>query len=166
MQPHPQYAPVPQLPAKRKRAVPLFVAILMTAGALLIGGLFGGAIGAAGAGATAAGATVAPTSSAPASTSKLAAKPAATTPAAPPKPAVKPAATIEDGVWTVGDDVPAGAYKVTAAVSEGCYWSITKSGTNGSDIIDNALPKGGVPRVTLKKGQDFETNRCGTWRKL
>lgn len=156
-QPHPTYAPVPHAqprPPKRKRTVPLFVAGLMTAGALLIGGLFGGAIGAAGASSTAAGPTVATVSSA-----------AVPTPSA--KLAAKPAATIEDGVWTVGDDVPAGTYKVTAALTAGagCYWKITKTGTNGSDIIDNALPKGGLPRVTLKKGQDFETKRCGTWRK-
>lgn len=85
---------------------------------------------------------------------------------APPKPAPAAKPTIEDGIWTVGEDIPAGTYKVTAKVNGmDCYWSITKSGTNGSDIIDNALPTGGLPKVTLKKGQDFETNRCGTWKK-
>jgi hypothetical protein len=80
-----------------------------------------------------------------------------------PPPAAKP--TIEDGVWTVGEDIPAGTYKVTEKISGMCYWAITKSGTNGSDIIDNDIPSGGLPRVTIKKGQDFETNGCGTWKK-
>lgn len=82
--------------------------------------------------------------------------------------APKPAATIDDGVWTVGEDIAPGTYKVTKPLSGelACYWKITKTGSNGSDIIDNALPRGGLPRVTLRAGQDFETKRCGTWRKL
>lgn len=72
---------------------------------------------------------------------------------------------IDDGVWTVGTDMPAGTYRTTEAVSSDCYWSITKTGTNGSDIVQNGIPGGGRPSVTLKKGQDFETQRCGTWRK-
>lgn len=71
-----------------------------------------------------------------------------------------------DGVWTVGEDIPPGTYKVTAAVSAGCYWSITVSGSNGDNIVANALPSGGYPKVTLKKGQDFETEDCGTWKKV
>lgn len=86
---------------------------------------------------------------------------------APAKLAPKTVPSIDDGVWTVGEDVPAGTYKVTAALAAGagCYWKISTSGTNGRDIVDNALPKGGLPRVTLAAGQDFETKRCGTWRK-
>lgn len=81
-----------------------------------------------------------------------------------PPASVAPAApSISDGTWTVGEDVPAGTYKVTGAGST-CYWSITKSGSNGADIIDNHLG-GGNLRVTLKAGQDFETARCGTWVK-
>ena len=72
---------------------------------------------------------------------------------------------IEDGTWTVGLDFPAGTYRVTSNVSAGCYWAITKTGTNGRDIVANDLPSGGRPQVTLKKGQDFETDGCGTWHK-
>lgn len=81
-------------------------------------------------------------------------------PAAP----AKPANSIDDGTWTVGEDIPAGTYKTTGS-GETCYWSITKSGSNGDDIINNHIG-GGNLRVTLKKGQDFETARCGTWTKI
>lgn len=87
----------------------------------------------------------------------------AKTPDAPKTPAAPAAPQIADGTWTVGEDFPAGTYK-TVGASETCYWSITKSGTNGEDIINNHLG-GGNLRVTLKSGQDFETKRCGTWQK-
>lgn len=79
---------------------------------------------------------------------------------------IEAAPEVDDGVWTVGVDLPAGKYRTTEAVSSDCYWSITKTGTNGSDIVQNGIPGGGRPSVTLKKGQDFETQRCGTWRKV
>lgn len=75
------------------------------------------------------------------------------------------AVTITDGTWTVGEDIPAGRYKVTEAIVGDCYWGITRSGTNGDDIIANDIVKGGLPAVTLAKGQDFETTRCGIWIK-
>lgn len=101
----------------------------------------------------------APTTTAPAAKPT----PAKTTKAPPPPPPV-----IEDGTWTVGDDVPPGVYKVNARIDSGamCYWAITKTGSNGGDIIANDLPSGGRPSVVLKKGQDFETERCGTWTRV
>jgi hypothetical protein len=74
--------------------------------------------------------------------------------------------TIDDGVWTVGTDIKAGTYKVTEAVSGSCYWAITKTGSNGSNIIENDIVEGGRPQVTLKRGQDFESSDCGTWSKM
>jgi len=82
------------------------------------------------------------------------------------KPPPPPAPTIDDGTWTVGVDLPAGKYRVTANVGSGCYWKITKSGTNGEDIIANDIPGGGRPTVTVKAGQDFSTTECGTWTKI
>ena len=73
--------------------------------------------------------------------------------------------TIEEGTWTVGTDIKAGTYRVTESVGRSCYWAIYRSGTNGSDIIQNDIPGGGRPTVTLSKGQDFTTKRCGSWRK-
>jgi hypothetical protein len=73
---------------------------------------------------------------------------------------------IKDGTWVVGSDIGTGTYKVTAAVTSRCYWEIDRSGTNGSDIIDNDIPGGGLPQVTLSVGQDFKSSNCGTWTKI
>lgn len=73
--------------------------------------------------------------------------------------------TIQDGTWTIGTDKPAGVYR-SSGPEEFCYWAILKTGSNGNDIIANDLPRGGHPQVTLKKGQDFETDNCGTWTKV
>ena len=86
-----------------------------------------------------------------------------TSPAKAPPP---PPPSITDGMWTVGVDFPAGRYRTTANVGSDCYWEIDRSGTNGHDIVDNDLPSGGRPSVTLKKGQDFKTQDCGKWSKV
>lgn len=77
----------------------------------------------------------------------------------------KAAGTIGDGTWVVGTDIEAGTYKAKADVGSKCYWGIFASGTNGSDIIANDLPGGGLPSVTLAAGQDFKSSRCGSWEK-
>jgi hypothetical protein len=75
--------------------------------------------------------------------------------------------SVEDGVWTVGVDMPAGKYRTTANVDSRCYWQISKTGGDGlGDIVANDLPGGGRPQVTLKAGQDFKTDNCGTWHKV
>ena len=79
--------------------------------------------------------------------------------------AQKAANTITAGTWTVGKDVEAGTYRTTAAVSSGCYWEITVTGSNGGDIVENDLPSGGYPTVILSPGQTFDSNRCGSWLK-
>jgi hypothetical protein len=63
--------------------------------------------------------------------------------------------------------VPAGAYKVTSAVDPDamCYWKISQTG-KPDNIIDNDIVKGGRPTVTVKRGQDFTTNDCGTWAQV
>ncbi|MFC4003804.1 hypothetical protein ACFS2C_14940 [Prauserella oleivorans] len=71
---------------------------------------------------------------------------------------------ITDGVWTVGVDIDPGTYRAQG-VSDMCYWEITASGSNGYDIVENDLPGGGNPTVTLSDGQDFTTHSCGEWRK-
>jgi hypothetical protein len=72
--------------------------------------------------------------------------------------------TVSDGIWTVGVDIEPGTYRATD-VGEDCYWGIYKSGTNGDEIINNDIPGGGNPTVTLSEGQDFESARCGEWTK-
>ncbi|ALO65813.1 hypothetical protein AS189_04040 [Arthrobacter alpinus] len=77
----------------------------------------------------------------------------------------KEANTISDGTWVVGVDIEAGSYKAASSVGSSCYWAILVSGTNGDDIINNDLPGGGLPSVTLAAGQDFKSSRCGSWAK-
>lgn len=77
----------------------------------------------------------------------------------------KEAKTITDGTWVVGVDIEAGSYKANSSVGSSCYWAILASGTNGDDIINNDLPGGGLPSVTLTAGQDFKSSRCGSWTK-
>lgn len=57
------------------------------------------------------------------------------------------------------------AEQLENSVDSDCYWAVLQTGTNGSDIIENGIPGGGRPTVTVKKGQDFESQRCGTWVK-
>jgi hypothetical protein len=71
--------------------------------------------------------------------------------------------SIGEGVWTVGVDVEPGTYRVAEPLAGECYWKITASGTNGADIVENDIPTGGRPTVTLRKGQDFTNNGCGTF---
>jgi hypothetical protein len=73
--------------------------------------------------------------------------------------------TVGDGTWTVGRNIDPGTYVATADVGSTCYWGIYASGSNGADIIQNDLPGGGRPSVTLSAGQDFKTSRCGSWTK-
>ncbi|MEV7132117.1 hypothetical protein AB0N24_04430 [Arthrobacter sp. NPDC093128] len=77
----------------------------------------------------------------------------------------KAANTVGDGTWTVGSDVEPGTYRAAAAVGSTCYWGIYRSGSNGGDIIENDIPGGGRPVVTLSAGQDFNSTRCGKWEK-
>ncbi|MBP2412273.1 hypothetical protein JOF48_001072 [Arthrobacter stackebrandtii] len=79
--------------------------------------------------------------------------------------AVKAKNTFGDGTRTVGRDIEPGSYIPTADVGSSCYWAILTTGTNGSDIVDNDLPGGGRPSVTLSEGQDFKSSRCGSWTK-
>lgn len=82
-------------------------------------------------------------------------------------PPAQAAATIEEGTWEVGADVAPGRYKTTEAVDAAgmCYWKITTTG-KPNDIVDNDIVTGGRPTVTIKKGQDFTTQDCGTWAKV
>lgn len=158
------------VPPKAKVHPASIVLAIIGGTALLCGGFLG--IGAIASGSAAARPSPSPiyiythTAAAAEPVAPVAAAPS-TSSAPPAAPAPPPAAaTIKDGKWTVGVDFPPGTYRTTAEVSSGCYWEITKSGTNGSsigDIVANDLPGGGRPSVTLEVGQDFKTGRCGTW---
>jgi hypothetical protein len=86
-------------------------------------------------------------------------------PKAAPAPAIPD--VIEDGLWEVGVDIQIGRYKVIEPVDPAafCYWQISPVGKPDT-IIDNGVVSGGRPIVTIKKGQTFETNGCGNWKKV
>ncbi|WUU81429.1 hypothetical protein OG790_08160 [Streptomyces cellulosae] len=90
-----------------------------------------------------------------------------------PKPAKKPGAatTVEgDGQYLVGEDMQAGTYKTAGpekgGIIENCYWARTKdaSGEFGAIIANDNLQ--GQGRVTVNKGEYFETNGCQEWTKV
>lgn len=87
------------------------------------------------------------------------------TPAPAPKPKPeKPA--IGEGVWHVGDDVPAGTYRAVTPVDPSglCYWMRAKDDA-GQNIVANGIPTGGRPQVTLRKGEWFTSQGCPIWVK-
>lgn len=73
------------------------------------------------------------------------------------------AKSVGEGVWTVGIDIEPGTYRTDAPLLGECYWEITPAGS--SDIIDNDIPTGGYPTVTLQDGQSFTNQGCGTFVK-
>ena len=77
----------------------------------------------------------------------------------------KAANTVGEGTWVVGTDLAPGTYRTAKPVGANCYWGVYRSGSNGSDILENDIPGGGHPVVTLAEGQDFKSSRCGTWEK-
>lgn len=84
-----------------------------------------------------------------------------------PAPERSPEGRIFEGVWSVGEDIIPGKYEVREELGEGtpCYWEISRDSA-GQDIVANANPTGGIPRVDLKKGQWFKTQGCGDWEKV
>lgn len=71
--------------------------------------------------------------------------------------------SISDGVWQVGKDIDAGTYRATSEVGSHCYWSVTVSGSD--DIVQNDIPGGGYPQVTVSDGQQLKLQDCGTFAK-
>ena len=97
-------------------------------------------------------ATTAPSSPAATTTAPKPTKPVKTTP---------PPVIIGDGIYRVGEDIPAGRYKVVERADSYCYWSRTRNG----DIIDNGLG-GGFPSFTTRKGEDVEISTCPEFKRV
>ncbi|WP_254394985.1 hypothetical protein [Streptomyces sp. AC512_CC834] len=90
-----------------------------------------------------------------------------------PKPAKKPGAatTVEgDGQYLVGENMKAGTYKTAGpekgSIIDNCYWARTKdaSGEFGAIIANENLQ--GQGRVTVNKGEYFQSNGCQEWTKV
>lgn len=169
-QPHPFVMPQVAQPPQKKRAA-LKIAVGAVCACTVFG--LGAAVGGGGAEGKEAGARPAPTV-----TVTFTAKPvpaSADKPGRAAEPAEKAAAaegldtTVGQGSYLVGEDIAAGTYKTggpTASDVPLCYWARAKdsSGEVGS-IIANGTPEG-PSRVTVNKGETFETNGCKQWTKV
>jgi hypothetical protein len=84
----------------------------------------------------------------------------------PTEAAREPAGILGDDLVLIGQDVPAGTYRVIERVtaSPWCYWAIYRD-SNLEDIVSNDIVTAGRPQVVLKKGQWFKSNGCPDWRK-
>jgi hypothetical protein len=70
--------------------------------------------------------------------------------------------TISDGIHEVGVDVKAGQYKTNVPEGAICYWE-----RSTDDRGDYELQEGPARlSVTIKKGESFETEDCGTWKRV
>ncbi|WP_431968967.1 hypothetical protein [Actinacidiphila sp. bgisy160] len=90
-----------------------------------------------------------------------------------PKPAKKPGPPTSidgDGQYLVGEDIKAGTYKTAGPQDDdlglGCYWARLKNASGEFDAIianDNIT---GQARVTVHKGEYFETKGCLKWERV
>ncbi|WP_137657868.1 hypothetical protein [Bifidobacterium moukalabense] len=69
--------------------------------------------------------------------------------------------SVSSGVWQVGKDIDAGTYRATGAVGDDCYWEVK----SGGEIVQNDIPGGGYPEVTVSDGQQLKIQSCGTFAK-
>lgn len=67
--------------------------------------------------------------------------------------------TFEDGMYRVGEDIPAGEYKLNVTEDIGGYWCIYSNSEIPLDIIDNQNFEGST-YVTVREGQYFQIKRC------
>jgi hypothetical protein len=157
--PWPTYGPAPaQQPPKKAKRFGWPTVIVTAVVALSLGGIVGGIVGGSGDGtATTAepNATVTVTETADDESASKAPSPKKTT-----EP--EPKSTISNGIHEVGVDVKAGQYKTNVPEGELCYWDRSRD-----DRGDYELQEGPARlSVTLKKGESFETEDCGTWKRV
>ncbi|MFG1947712.1 hypothetical protein [Nonomuraea sp. NPDC048826] len=71
-----------------------------------------------------------------------------------------------DGQYLVGEDIKPGTYKTAGTDGFTCYWARLKdaSGEFGAIIANGNVS--GQTRVTLKKGEYFETKGCQDWKRV
>jgi hypothetical protein len=152
-----QQGPVPvQQQPKKRFGWPIVIVTAVVA--LSLGGIVGGIVGGSGDGtATTAepNATVTVTETADDESASTAPSPKKTT-----EP--EPKSTISNGVHEVGVDVKAGQYKTNVPEGALCYWE-RRIGDAISDSTSRYKEGPARLLVTLKKGEVFETEDCGTW---
>jgi hypothetical protein len=73
--------------------------------------------------------------------------------------------TISNGVHEVGVDVKAGQYKTNVPEGALCYWERSRGGDPISDSTSRYKEGPSHESVTLKQGESFQTEDCGTWKR-
>lgn len=68
-----------------------------------------------------------------------------------------------DGLFTVGLEISAGKWR-SDGTGDSCYWKISPDGDPDKILSNHFGNAGGT--VTLKAGQEFESDRCGNWTKV
>ena len=68
-----------------------------------------------------------------------------------------------DGLFTVGLEIAAGKWR-SDGEGDSCYWQINPDGSP-DDITSNHFGNAGGS-VTLRAGQEFQSDGCGTWTKV
>ncbi|MBM4795935.1 hypothetical protein HXP44_28740 [Streptomyces sioyaensis] len=157
--------PAGQPPRKERAALKIAVGAVCACTVLGLGA----AVGGDGGGGTKPGAKPAPTVAV-----TFTAKPVRASVGKPEKAAGKAAvagsgATIGQGSHRVGEDIAAGTYRTGGPAASGiprCSWARAKdsSGARGSLIAHGTLR--GPARITLTKGETFETSGCRRWTKV
>jgi hypothetical protein len=165
VQPQQDPVPVQEPPKKAKRfGWPTVIVTAVVALSLggIVGGIAGGIVGGSGDGtATTAepNATVTVTETADDESASKAPSPKKTT-----EP--EPESTMEEGTYEIGVDAKPGRYKTRVPEdSSGCYWEKLKDDSGGLDsvIANGEVNAGGRVSITLKRGEFFMAEDCGTW---
>ncbi|WP_328951351.1 hypothetical protein OG778_30365 [Streptomyces sp. NBC_00184] len=79
-----------------------------------------------------------------------------------------PATSISgEGEYLVGEDIKAGTYKSAGPSGDfGCYWARLKDASGEFDAIIANNNLSGPGRVTLNKGEYFQTTMCQEWTRV
>jgi hypothetical protein len=78
----------------------------------------------------------------------------------------KPEQTIREGDWVVGEDVPPGRYRTPGAkksIITLCTWTVAPNEDAEPQDFGTSDKTDEPGRVTLKKGNVFETSGCQDW---
>jgi hypothetical protein len=81
----------------------------------------------------------------------------------------EPGSTMNEGTYEIGVDAKPGRYKTRVPQdSAGCYWEKMKDDSGGfnSLIANGEVNPGGRVSITLKRGEFFNSEDCGTWTRV
>jgi outer membrane biosynthesis protein TonB len=173
-QPWPQYqqppdGPVPvQHPPKKPKRFGWPPVIITAIAGHSLGGIVGGIVGGSGdETATTAEPTAAVTATETVTASETADTATSKAPTAKKTTQPEPEITMGEGTSEIGVDAVPGRYKTRVPEDSYCYWERLKDNGGGSDsIIAGYVDSGARASVTVKRGEFFTSEDCGTWTKV